>query len=125
LIPVVIGGLLIIGAFYFRQLGERFTREGRAEAARKEQFPGQPWKWKKKWVGPAIEAGTGSGTLALWFFAIFWNAIAIPAAIIITLKPPADKVVYLVYLFPLIGAGLLGFAIYQTVRWRKYGRIRF
>jgi len=125
IVPAVIGSVLLLGAGACLKLAKRLVREGEEEAARRAQFPDQPWKWKKEWFGPAIMAKTGSSAAAMWFFAIFWNAISTPGAWIVAHDSQATKAVYLIFLFPLVGLGLLSSAIYQTVRWRKFGRTRF
>lgn len=125
IILTVFGTALVVGALAYQKLAKRLVREGKEEAERRALFPGQPWKWKKAWQQPAIEAKTGAGAAGMWFFAIFWNAISVPAAWIVSHDHNAPKAAILVYLFPLIGLGLLSGAIYQTVRWRKFGRTRF
>lgn len=125
LILVAFGSALLLGATAYLKLAKRLVREGREEAERRAQFPGKPWKWKKKWQQPVIEANAGSSAAMMWFFAIFWNAISIPGAWIVAHDHHAPKAASLIYLFPLVGLGLLSGAIYQTVRWRKFGRTRF
>jgi len=117
-------GLLALMAPYMK-FSRRLVRESEEEEARRAQFPGQPWKWKKKWLAPTIEQNAGSTAAAMWFFAIFWNAISVPATWIVAHDRHAPKAANLVYLFPLVGLGLLANAIYQTARWRKFGRTRF
>jgi hypothetical protein len=124
-VPGVIGAVLIFGSLAYLRFAKSAVRAAAAEAERRAQFPDQPWKWKKEWQQPAIEAKSGAAAAGMWFFAIFWNAIAIPAAVMVILNPPDEKGAYFVFLFPLVGLGLLWAAIYQTVRHRKYGHTRF
>lgn len=123
--PGIIGAGLTVGSLAYLRFARSTVRAAAAEAARRAQFPDQPWKWKKEWQGPAIASDSGATTAGLWFFAVVWNAISIPAAVMITLDKPAEKGAYFIYLFPLVGAGVLWAAIYQTIRLRKYGRTRF
>lgn len=125
LVPGIFGGLMIVGAFFFWRLAQRYAREVAAEAARKAQFPDQPWKWKKEWAGPAIAADSEAGTVVIWFFAVFWNLISWIATVALLSKGLSKPGEYFVFLFPLVGLLLLWLAIYQTVRARKYGRARF
>jgi hypothetical protein len=125
IVPGVFGVLLVAGSLAYLRFARRIMGESEAEKARREQFRDQPWKWKKEWQGPAIESSAAGGAVGMWIFAVFWNAIAIPAAVLVTFDRPEEKAAYFVYLFPLVGLGLLWGAVYQTVRWRKYGRTRF
>ncbi len=124
-VPGVLGAVLTAGSLAYLRFARSAVREAAAEAERRAQFPNQPWKWKKKWQQPAIEASTAAAAVGMWIFAVFWNAIAIPATVAIILHPPNTKAAYFILLFPLVGLGLLWAAIYQTVRHRKYGRTRF
>jgi len=72
---------------------------------------------------PAAAAmqAAGSGTGGLWIMAVFWNAIAFPAAALAVPQAIAsgDWLVLIVLIFPLIGVGLLWGAIAAT-----FGRLR-
>lgn len=123
--PIAIGVALMLGAAAYLQLAKRLVREGEEEVERRAQFPGQPWKWKKVWQQPTIGADAGSNAAVMWMFVILWNAISMPLAWIVAHDHRAPKAANLVYLFPLVGLFVLAGAIYQTARWRKFGRTRF
>jgi hypothetical protein len=123
--PGIIGLALVVGAGAYRQVARRLVRESEEEAARRLQAPGEPWKWKKEWLNGIIEAKDGTNTALLWLFTLFWNAIALPALWAVLTKPQRDPGVYFVFLFPLVGLGLLAGAVYKTIQGRKYGRPRF
>ena len=125
LVPGITGVLMIVGALFFWRLAQRFSRDAAAEAARKAQFPDQPWKWKKEWAGSAIAADSESAAAVMWVFALFWNAISWTVTAALLAQGFSKPGEYLVFLFPLVGLLLLWLAIYQTVRARKYGRARF
>lgn len=125
LVPGIIGALMIVGAFLFWRMAQRFGKDAAGEAARKAQFPDQPWRWKKEWAGPAIEAEGAGGAVVMWIFAIFWNAISWAVTAALLAKGISKTGEYLVFLFPFVGLLLLWAAIYQTARARKYGRARF
>jgi hypothetical protein len=116
-----LGGLTLL----YHRWARKLVAEAEAEKARRAQFPGQPWKWKKEWVGAAIEADAGSRAAGFWVFTILWNAISTPAVWALLWHPPAEKGAYAILLFPLVGLALLWAAVYQTLRWRKYGRACF
>ncbi len=123
-VPGILGALLVLGSGAYLKLARRLVQESAAEDARRAQFPEQPWKWKKKWQAPVIEANTGSGAVMMWVFAIFWNAISMPAAWMILHDPHREKASMLILIFPLVGLLVLWAAIYQTLRWRKFGNPR-
>ena len=123
-VPGILGALLVLGSGAYLKVARRLVQESAAEDARRAQFPDQPWKWKKAALSPVIEASTGSGAATMGFFAIFWNAISVPAAWIVLHDAHREKAANLILIFPLVGAGLLWAAIYQTLRWRKFGNPR-
>lgn len=124
-VPGVIGAVLTFGSLAYLRFARSAVRAAAAEAARRAQFPDQPWKWKKEWQQPVIEAKTGGTAVALWIFAVFWNGVSAPAAWAFFTGQIKSGAGVVVLLFPLVGLGLLWAAIYQTVRHRKYGRTRF
>lgn len=125
LIPAMFGvGLLIVAVASLRW-GRRIAADSRAEAARRARFPDQPWKWRKEWQGPAIGTKSGVGVVGLWLFTVFWNLISMPLLGVFLNEARREPAMYVALLFPLAGLGLLAAAVYQTVRWRKYGRARF
>jgi hypothetical protein len=125
LVLVILGAVLAAGSLAYLRFARSAVRAAAAEAARRAQFPDQPWKWKKEWQGPAIEAKTGATAAGLWVFAILWNAVSAPGVWAFSHEAHRKPAMVLIFLFPLVGLGLLWAAIYQTVRHRKYGRTRF
>lgn len=99
-------------------------RKVAAVAKRQAENPDAPWLWDTGGTPGVIASGSAAGTLFLWIFAGFWNAISLPAAIfayrdgVFADNPPA----LLILLFPLVGSGLLVGAVYATLQRRKYGR---
>jgi len=124
-VPGLFGALLVMGAFSSLRLVRRLVAEAKAAAARRAQFPDQPWKWKKEWQGPAIEAKGGAGLVGLWLFTLFWGVVTAPAVWAFFTETHREPVMFVIFLFPLAGLGLFSAAVYQTIRWRKYGRARF
>jgi len=124
-IPGIFGALLVLGSGGYLKLARRLVQESATEETRRAQFPDQPWKWKKEWQVPYIESDAGAGAAGLWVFAVLWNAMSIPAAWIILHDAHREKAANLILLFPLVGVLVLWGAIYQTIKWRKFGRTRF
>lgn len=125
LVLAIIGAILAAGSLTYLRFAKGIVAKSVEEAARRAQFPNQPWKWKEEWQREAIEPSGGAVTAGLWFFAILWNAISFTVFIVLLGRGFQKPGEYLVGLFPLVGVGLLWAAIYQTVRRRKYGRTRF
>lgn len=125
LVPGIVGVVLAILTLVYHRFARRLVRESQEETARRAQFPDQPWKWKKEWQGPAIETSSAGAAVGLWIFALLWNAISFPGVWFFFQEKEPEKGMYFIFLFPLVGLGLLWGAIYQTIGWRKYGRTRF
>lgn len=119
------GLVAVIGSGIYLRVARRLVREAEAEEARRTAHPDEPWLWRKKWLDGVIEADGRAGVVGLWVMTVFWNGISWPVMLAAFGKPHRDDGVYFVLLFPLVGLGLLAGAIYQTIRWRKFGRPRF
>jgi hypothetical protein len=114
---VVIGGILFL--IPMRRALARQAAQEKLEA----DFPNQPWKWRPEWNSGRIEATGGKAALAMWFFALLWNAISWTS--VFAAWPQlgrGEKAFWLVFLFPLVGLLVLWAAIYQTIRARKFGQ---
>ena len=70
----------------------------------------------------AIRSSRTGALAGAWIFAIFWNAIAFPAVVLLwdQLIAGAEWGMYLILLFPLIGIGMLLYAFHLT-----WGRIAY
>ena len=111
----LVGGLLMIAIAYGRAAA-RMTEE------RKAGFPDKPWMWREDWANRAIKDASRGAMIALWVFAIVWNAVAIPIAW--TMKPQASRdnpATLLIFLFPLAGLLVLIAAIYHTIQQARFG----
>lgn len=127
-------GAYVAGAFGILSIGGAFAylRFARREVTRQEENdritaanPAKPWLLKPEWRRPFLEAKEAGGAAVLWFFTIVWNGISWVATWAVVTEDHADNGVYFVLLFPFIGVFLLWAAIYQTIKWRKFGRVRF
>jgi hypothetical protein len=124
-VPGLIGAGLFVLLLIYQRYARRLVATAEAEEARRAQFPDQPWKWKAERQAPSIESDTGGTAAGLCFFAILWNAFSFPAAWVILRDAHHEKAASFILLFPGIGLLLLWGAIYQTIKWRKFGRVRF
>ncbi len=81
-----------------------------------------PWLARPEWADNRIRSGARSGMYFIWFFAIIWNAISAPAAFAIPEVWRKEGALALaILLFPIVGMGLLFWAIKKTREWRRFG----
>ncbi|HYC33637.1 MAG TPA: hypothetical protein VEB59_15210 [Gemmatimonadales bacterium] len=109
-----IGG--IIGAVRGgRSLAER--------AARETEHPDSPWLWRPDWAAGRIEDGSRGAVWAAWIFAALWNLVSLPGAFLAlrAALSGGEKVALIALVFPLVGLGLLTWAVRATLRHRRYG----
>ncbi|HTO73296.1 MAG TPA: hypothetical protein VMJ30_05725 [Gemmatimonadales bacterium] len=111
-----VGFGLIIGGFKARKTLA-------AKQARQDAAPDKPWLWREDWASRLIPDSSKAGAIGLWVFAIFWNLIALPSTYL-ALKQgitAENKAAWLIFLFPIVGLGLLAAATYSALRARRYG----
>ncbi|MDF3059274.1 MAG: hypothetical protein K0R17_3489 [Rariglobus sp.] len=121
----IVGGVLIVVAAVYAGFARRVVAASEAEERKRAEYANEPWKWRKEWLGPAIASDDHKGIWMMGVFALFWNAISLPAAWQVFSQPRPEKAAYLVAIFPLVGLGLLTAAVYKIVQRRKFGRARF
>lgn len=98
-------------------------RKLKEQAALESRYPDQPWLWRSDWASGRIVDSSRVTMFIAWVFAAFWNLISFPTgflgvrAAIHEEKPAA----LLALLFPLVGTGLLVWAVRSTLRHWKYG----
>ena len=105
--------------------------KGRRKLAELEAIQGlhptEPWLWRADWAAGRIEdAGRGTMWLA-WCVAAFWNLVSAPAAWFGVREAvrSGKPVALLALVFPLVGVGLLVWAVRATARFRRFGVSRF
>ena len=98
-------------------------RKLQEQAALEARHPESPWLWRADWASGRIVDSGRATMFTVWVFAALWNLISFPIgflgvrAAIQERKPAA----LLALLFPLVGIGLLVWAVRLTLRCRKYG----
>lgn len=149
-IPFVLGGLLALAFAFPEAAGGRWTTAAvfgllgvvfasigaamhftfRKQAARQKrlaerqaEWPEEPWRWREDWADGPITDTMRQQMIASWFFAILWNAIALPSTVLGIREAlrTGETVIWFVTIFGVVGLGLLASAILQTMRYRRYG----
>lgn len=85
--------------------------------------PGLPaWQARPAWVDNNIRSDARSTLWVAWGFAIFWNAISSPLPFILPAEiAKGNQFAWVGFIFPLVGLGLLTWAVRQTLNWRRFG----
>jgi hypothetical protein len=111
-------GLLAAGL-----IGRRM--ESRKTEAEKSH-PGKPWLWREDWAAGRIRSSDGALAWFVTFFALVWNGMSWPIAVMVWLKDDVERAPrLLVGLFPLIGAGMAMWCAYLWLRRLKWGASEF
>lgn len=119
LFALTFGGVGLGGILAALAGNRKLKEQGVLEA----RHPSEPWLWRQDWASGRI-ADTGRGTVATaWIFTTFWNLVSLPGAYFGVREAllKGNYVALLSLLFPLVGLGLLVWAVRATVRYRKYG----
>ena len=98
-------------------------RKLKEQAALEASHPESPWLWRADWASGRIIDSGRANMFTMWVFAALWNLISFPSAFLgvraaIQEGKPAAL---LALLFPLVGIGLLAWAVRLTLRYRMYG----
>ncbi|MFC1684250.1 DUF3592 domain-containing protein [Pseudomonadota bacterium] len=81
------------------------------------------WQWDPRWRENRIRSNAKAVVGASWFFAIIWNAISAPAAFAVPGElAKGNHLILVALLFPLVGMGLLAYAVKSTLAWRRFGK---
>ncbi len=123
LFAIVFGGVGF-GGFALVLLGKRKLQE---QEALKARHPAEPWLWQKDWAAGRVDDASRMGMWGSWAFAVLWNLVSIPAgyAGVRAALYEGNKAGMIALLFPLVGIGLLVWAIRTTIRFKDYGTSRF
>lgn len=87
------------------------------------QYQDSPWLINDDWQTEIIRSSSKSSMWFAWGFAAFWNLVSAPLSFVIYEEVlEKDNTIALVgLLFPLIGIGLITWAIQRTLEWRRFG----
>jgi hypothetical protein len=93
----------------------------------KQAHPNEPWLWRAQWAAGEIHSSAKPGAIAVSVLALIWNAIALPSAVPTLLAHDLryEPKFAPLAIFPIIGFGLIGWAIHLLLRWNAYGDSHF
>ncbi|GAA4350560.1 DUF3592 domain-containing protein [Kangiella taiwanensis] len=116
---VVFGGVGL-GIILWSRWGAKRLAE---KEALQETHSEEPWLWRKEWQGNDFRCQTKSAYKVMLGFAIIWNLISLPGAIGVLhegnyFKEPLQL---LVFLFPLVGIGLIAITVIYYRREKAFG----
>jgi hypothetical protein len=98
-------------------------RKLRQEAILVEQYPHEPWKHRVEWSSGRIASSQVADAIGQTFLAVFWNVASFPVALIVPREVANGRYVALTFLaIPLVGAGLIFWAVISMARARRFGR---
>ncbi len=82
-----------------------------------------PWLLNDDWQSPTIRSGSRSSMWGAWAFAAFWNLIsaALPFIVYREVLERQNYIALIGLLFPLVGIGLITWAIRRTLEWWRFG----
>lgn len=82
-----------------------------------------PWLANEKWRTPTMYSSSKASMWLAWGFAAFWNLISAPLPFLLyeEVVDKGNTIALVGLLFPLVGLGLIVWAIRRTLEWRKFG----
>ncbi len=109
-----------IGGMVAAAFGRRKAVETAALASR---HPEAPWLWRKDWASGRIADSTRGTMWGAWAFAALWNLISVPGSYLAAREAlqEGNQAALIALVFPLVGIGLLVWAVKATLRYRRYG----
>lgn len=107
-----------------------FGLVGRKRLQRKEElkalYPGQPWRHREDWADGEVRSAARPTLIFSLVFAGFWNLVSLPVVFLLPdeVMKNGNRLALIGLAFPLIGIGLLGWAVRSLIRQRKFGQAR-
>ena len=115
LVFALVFGSIGFGLIYFGLRGKKVNTS--------PDIVDKPWLENPDWKDGQVYSGARTGVKVIWFFALVWNLVSAPLLFqFMDIWNEKGAVSLLALLFPVIGLGLLYWAIKLTLEWRKFGR---
>jgi hypothetical protein len=90
-------------------------------SAEEQRTVGRPWLGRPDWASGRISSNIRANVRGAWTFALLWNIVSAPVLIFIPRELARKPIAAVGFLFPIVGVGLLGWAVLLTMRWRRFG----
>ena len=117
MIFVVVFGIVGIGLLCWTLLSKSSVMD-HPESATK------PWLARREWAQARIACSARGGLWFAWIFAVLWNAISSFLWFVIPQEvTKGNYMILIAALFPLVGLGLLWWAVFATLEWRRFGQL--
>jgi len=115
---VGVGGLIALAAGRRRLVDAEGRQAGHPDA---------PWLWRADWASGVVTDSSRTEMWTAWVFAALWNLISLPGGVlgVRAATREGNRLALIALMFPLIGMGLLAWAVRTTLRYRRYGISRF
>ncbi|MBI3039980.1 DUF3592 domain-containing protein [bacterium] len=111
----IVGGGIIVGDIY-----GWYCRRRRSSIL--NENPGRPWRAEEKWKDFSVQAETTTNLFIIWIVAIVFSTFVSVFMIALWVDSVVPIFVKLIIgLFALIALSILGWAIYLTLQYFKYG----
>jgi len=119
LFSVLFTGVPVGGFALVLSLRARKRRRDERQAA----LPAEPWLWRDDWSAGVVKAAARGTMVFTWAFALLWNLISIPLLIFLPeeIFTKGNTAALFGLLFPVVGAGLLVWAVRSTLKWFRFG----
>jgi hypothetical protein len=122
IVGVLVGGIFTLVAAGMVTAALVGIRKFQKISSLQAEHPVEPWMWREDWAHGRADT-TGSNLVTAWVFATFWNMIAWTSIAVIPLAQYQRKpVTLLVVLFPIVGIGLLIWAVRVTLARLEFGK---
>jgi len=89
------------------------------------RYPDQPWMHRPDWNNGELKSDASIAMYASIGVALFWNLFSFPMAIFVTKSEVIEGGNYgalFILIFPLVGLGIIWWAVHSIMVWRKFGR---
>ena len=108
-------GILVAGVLGYRK--------AKVEQALAAEHPGAPWMHRRDWAGGQIVYSAKKMAAIALACASLWNVISAPLWFLLPHEviQKGNRVALTGLVFPLVGLGLVAWAIVSIMKWRKYG----
>ncbi len=95
----------------------------KAQELLQASHPDTPWLWRQDWASGHITDSSRSTMIGTWLFATLWNLIGFPTGFLSVRAALREgrPAAFLGLLFPIVGVGLVVWAIRTTLRHWTYG----